>query len=135
MHGRRVVSGVDEVILVCFFLEMCELRLLGGGDPEGVGVEEEEEDHAEHHEIHVDEEEDAAVVETPAPLHAADGVCGAGGGGEGGEDEDWTAADLREAGEEDCCEQTDQDKEDAAEEGSLARIEKAGGHAVLINLT
>ena len=42
--------------------------------------------------------------------------------------------DLREAGEEDCCEQTGEDKEDAAEEGSLARIEKTGGHTVLINL-
>ncbi len=59
-------------------------RLLRRGDPEGVGVEEEEEDHAEGHEIHVDEEEDAAVVEAPAPLHATNGVRSAGGGGEGG---------------------------------------------------
>ena len=88
--------------------------LARGGDPEGVGVKEEEENHAEGHEIHVDEEEDAAVVEAPAPLHATDGVRGAGGGGEGGEDEDRGAMDLREAGEEDCCEQTGQDKQNAA---------------------
>ena len=55
-----------------------------GGDPEGVGVEEEEEDHAEGHEIHVDEKEDAAVIEAPASLHATNGVCSASGGGEGG---------------------------------------------------
>jgi hypothetical protein len=84
------------------------------GDPEGVWVEEEEENHAEGHEIHVDEKEDAAVVEAPAPLHATNGVRSAGGGGEGGKDEDGSAVDLREAGEQDGCEQTDQDKEDAA---------------------
>jgi hypothetical protein len=85
-----------------------------GGDPEGVGVEEEEENHAEGHEIHVDEKEDATVIEAPAPLHATDGVRGAGGSGEGGEDEDRGAVDLREAGEEDGREQTGQDKQDAA---------------------
>jgi len=85
-----------------------------GGDPEGVGVEEEEEDHAEGHEIHVDEKNDATVVEAPAPLHATNSVRGAGGCGEGGEDEDGGAVDLREAGEEDRCEQTGQDKQDAA---------------------
>ena len=109
--------------------------LLRGGDPEGVGVEEEEENHAESHEIHVDEKEDATVIEAPAPLHAANGVGGAGGRGEGGEDEDRSAVDLREAGEQDGCEQAGQDKEDAAWEGVLARIEKTGGHTVLINLT
>jgi hypothetical protein len=105
-----------------------------GGDPEGVGVEEEEEDHAEDHEIHVDEKEDAAVVEAPAPLHATNRVRGAGGGGEGGEDEDGGAVDLREAGEEDGYEQTSQDKQNAAREGSLARIEKTGGHTDLTQL-
>ena len=105
-----------------------------GRDPEGVGVEEEEENHAEDHEIHVDEKDDTAVIEAPAPLHASDGVRGAGGGGEGGEDEDRCGMDLREAGEEDGREQTGQDKQDAAWEGSLARIEKAGEHTVLVNL-
>ena len=50
------------------------------GDPVGVGVEEEEEDHAEGHEVHVDEQEDAAVIEAPASLHATDRVGGAGDG-------------------------------------------------------
>jgi len=79
------------------------------GDPEGVRIEEEEENHAEGHEIHVDEKEDATVVEAPASLHATNGVRGAGGGGEDGEDEDGGAVDLREAGEQDGCEQTGQD--------------------------
>ena len=75
-------------------------------DPEGVGVEEKEENHAESHEVHVDEKEDATMVEAPAPLHAADGVGSAGGSGEGGEDEERSGVDLGEVGEEDCSGQT-----------------------------
>jgi hypothetical protein len=104
-----------------------------GGDPEGVGVEEEEENHAEGHEIHVDQEEDATMIEAPTPLHATDGVRRAGGGDEGGENEERCGMDLREAGEEDGCEQTGQDEQNGAEEGSLARIEKTGEHTVLID--
>jgi hypothetical protein len=105
-----------------------------GGDPEGVGVEEEEENHAEGHEVHVDEEEDAAVIEAPTALHAANRVSRAGGGGEGWEDKHGGAVDLGEAREKDGCEQTGQDKQNAAEEGSLARIENTGRHTDLINL-
>jgi hypothetical protein len=123
-------SGRDDTI----YLNHFGLRTLArGGDPEGVRVEEKEENHAEGHEIHVDEEEDAAVVEAPAPLHATNGVRGAGGGGEDREDEDGGAVDLREAGDGDGCEQTDQDKQDATEERSLARIEEAGEHTDLID--
>jgi hypothetical protein len=61
-----------------------------------VGIEEEEENHAECHEVHVDEKEDAAVVKAPSALHAADGVSGAGDGGEGREDEEKSGADLGE---------------------------------------
>jgi hypothetical protein len=105
--------------------------LLRGGDPEGVGVEEEEENHAEGHEVHVDEKEDATVVEAPAPLHATDGVRSTGGGCDGGEDEERSGVDLGEVGEEDGCGETGQDKEAAAKEGSLARIERAGEHMIL----
>jgi hypothetical protein len=116
-----VVGGLQwyEVILVC---------LLRGGDPEGVGIEEEEEDHAEGHEVHVDEQEDAAVIEAPAALHAANRVGSSGGGGEKGEDKAGGALDLGEAGEGDGSEQTDQDKQNASQKGSLARIENVGGH-------
>jgi hypothetical protein len=105
--------------------------LLRGGDPEGVGVEEKEENHAENHEVHVDEEEDAAMVEAPAPLHATDGVRCAGGSDESGEDQERCGVDLGEVGEEDGCGQTGQDKEAAANEGSIARIERAGEHTIL----
>jgi hypothetical protein len=126
------MSPVDEVILV-FFVGGA-LGLLRRGDPEGVGVEEEEENHAESHEVHVDEKQDATVVEAPASLHAADGVRSAGGSEEGGEDEERSGVDLGEVGEEDCGGQAGQDKEAAAKEGSLARIERAGEHTILNQL-
>jgi hypothetical protein len=66
-----------------------------------VGVEEEEENHAEGHEVHVDQKEDAPVVETPSPLHAADCVCSAGDGDQGGNDEEWSGMVAGEVGEED----------------------------------
>jgi hypothetical protein len=70
--------------------------LLRRGDPESVGVKKEKENHAEGHEVHVDEEEDSAVIETPAGLHAADGVYRAGGRGKGGDDEQWGGAVVGE---------------------------------------
>jgi hypothetical protein len=79
------LGGQSAYTFMSIALDNFGLRtLLRGGDPKGVGVEEEEKDHAEGHEIHVDQEEDAAVIEAPASLHAANGVGGAGGGGEGG---------------------------------------------------
>ena len=49
---------------------------MGGGDPEHVGVEEKEEDQADGHEIHIDAEDHAGVVEVPAALNAADSFGG-----------------------------------------------------------
>ena len=66
-----------------------------------VGVEEEEEDYAEGHEVHVNQEEDARVIEAPAPLHAADCVRSAGDCDQGGNDEEWSGMVAGEVGEED----------------------------------
>jgi hypothetical protein len=94
-----------------------------------VGVKEEEENHAESHEVHVDEKKDAAVVEAPAALHATDSVGGAGDGGERGEDEDRSRMDLWKAGEEDgCCEPGEHEKTTANKRARM-RIEKTGEHA------
>jgi hypothetical protein len=62
-----------------------------------VGVDEEEEDHAQGHEVGVDAEDDAGVVKVPSALDAADGVDSA-EAGEGGEDSDeWIGAAIGEA--------------------------------------
>ena len=65
----------------------------------GVGVEEEEEDHAESHEVHVDEQNDTGVVEIPGSLQAADGVDGTGGCGQGGNGQQHGGVVVREVGE------------------------------------
>ena len=110
------------------------MRLAGRGDPAGVGVEEEEENHAERHEIHVDQQQDAAVVEAPSALHTADGVCGAGYSEECGEDEKRSGAVVGKVGEEDGYGETYEDEDVAPEKGTPARIEKAGEHTILIRL-
>jgi hypothetical protein len=103
---------------------------LRGDDPLGVGVEEEEENHAERHEIHIDQEKDAAVVEAPSALHAADGVNGAGECDEDGEHEKRSGVIVRKAGKQEGSGQAGQDEETAAEKRTRTRIEKAGAHAI-----
>src|SRR5260370_11656912 len=71
-------------------------RLGAGGEPGHVGIEEEEDDHADGHDVHVDAEDDSGVVVAPAGLHAADGVGGAEGGDQGGEDEQEVGAVVGE---------------------------------------
>jgi hypothetical protein len=56
--------------------------LVGAVKPVRIRVEQEEENHAEHHEITVDAEDDASVIPTPGGSHAADGICRAKDGGE-----------------------------------------------------
>ncbi len=61
-----------------------------------VRVEEQEENHAEGHEVHIDEQKDATVVEAPTALHAADGVCRAEDCDQSGENEKWGGLVARE---------------------------------------
>jgi hypothetical protein len=106
--------------------------LLGGCDPAGVGVEEEEENHAEGHEVHVDAKDDAGVIEAPATLHAADGVGCAGDGEQGGEDEEGGSVVVGEVGEETSDGETEENQEAAAQKGMGMRIEEGMFHAVCL---
>jgi hypothetical protein len=97
-------------------------------DPAGVGVEEEEEDHAEGHEVHVDAEDDAGVIEAPAALHATDGVGGASDGEEDGKDEEGSGVVVREVGEEKRDAQAEEYQETAAKKRVDTRIEEGMFH-------
>ena len=99
-----------------------------GGDPASVGVEEEEENHAESHEVHVDAEDDASVIEAPAALHATDGVGGAGDGEEDGKDEEGSGAVVGEVREEERDAETDEYEEAAASKRVGTRIEEGMFH-------
>jgi hypothetical protein len=105
---------------------------LGGCDPAGVGVEEKEEDHAEGHEVHVDAEDDAGVIEAPTALHATDGVGCARDGEEDGEDEEGSGVVVGEVREEKSGGETEENQEAAAEEGVGMRIEEGMFHEVCL---
>jgi hypothetical protein len=105
---------------------------LGGCDPAGVRVEEEEEDHAEGHEVHVDAEDDAGVIEAPTALHATDGVGCAGDGEECGEDEEGGAVVVGEVGEAKSDGETEENEEAAAQKGMGMRIEEGMSHATCL---
>ena len=105
--------------------------LLRRGDPAGVGIEEKEEDHTEGHEVHVDAKEDATVIEAPARLHAADGVDGAGDGGQDRQDEQRRGPVVGEVGEQESYAKTDEDENIPAYQGSMTRIEDGMFHVRL----
>ena len=88
-----------------------------------VGVEEEEENHAESHKVHVDEKEDAAVVETPAALHAADRVCGPCDCSQEGQSDQRIGPDVRKVSEKYRDTEAGQDEHKTTRQGPLTRIE------------
>jgi hypothetical protein len=110
------------------------MRLLAGGDPSGVRVEEEEEDHAESHEVHVDEEKDSAVVEAPARLHAAEGIDCAGDSDESGNNEEGRGAIVGEVREKKRDAETQEDKCASTKQGSVTRIEEVNTHVTAYRL-
>lgn len=69
-------------------------------NPAGVGIEEEEEDHGEGHDVHVKKQHDAAVVEAPFEAEAAEGFVGSPERADDGEGEGPVGVDLWESGEE-----------------------------------
>jgi hypothetical protein len=99
------------------------------GDPAGVGVEEEEEKQAEGHEIHVDAEDDAGVIEAPTTLHATDCVGCACDGKQGGEDEERGGAVVGEVGEKKSDSETGENQEVSAQKRVGTRIEEGMFHA------
>ena len=101
----------------------------------GIGIKQEEENHAQGHEIHVDQQEYATVIEAPAPLHATNRVDGAGKSDKTGQNEKGIWMDNGEAGDQKRESQAQKNQQNATEEGSLARVENARGHAILINVT
>src|SRR5580692_6458337 len=68
--------------------------------PAGVGVEEQEKDEGDDENVGVEEEHDAAVVETPARAEAARGFPGAVEGDERGQNDPRRGMDVGEAGAE-----------------------------------
>jgi hypothetical protein len=94
----------------------------------GVWVEEQKENHADGHEIHVDQEQNTAMVEAPTSLHATDGVDGAGDGEEGWKDEIGIWPDSGKAGDCERDAETEKNQKATAEQRPLARIKDGRLH-------
>jgi hypothetical protein len=92
------------------WLEVQDRRLTVRSEHIHVRVEEKEQDHAEGHEVHIDAEDDAAVVPVPSRLHAADGIHGADRGDDSGEEQERGGAVVWKAGEEKSSNETAQDQ-------------------------
>ena len=101
-------------------------------EPAEVRIEEEEDDHADGHEIHVDEEDHACVVEAPAALEAAGGVGGAEDGEDDGEEEQGSGAVVGEVGEPDGGGEGRQDEQASADEGVTAEVEEVSAEKVVV---
>lgn len=70
--------------------------LVGVGDPKHVGVKEEKENHDDGHQVHIDEEQDAAVIQAPPGLHAAERVDRADDRDQRGDEEQRGGTDVGE---------------------------------------
>ncbi len=99
----------------------------------GIRVNEEEEDHAERHQVHIDAEDDSGMVVVPPAAHAAHGIGGADYGKRGGDEEQQGSAIVREVGEQDRGKEAGEHQKVAAGQRALAQVEdgwKRGGHDV-----
>ena len=92
-------------------------------DPKEVGIEQEEEDQRNGHEIHVDTEDDAAVVKAPAALYAADGFSRADYRDQRRQQEKQRWTEMREVGQRDCDEDAGENQDVGTGQGVFTRIE------------
>ena len=97
-----------------------------------VRIEEEKDDHAEGHQIHVEQENDAGVVETPAALEAAAGVGDAEEGEDHGEEEQRRGAVVGEVGEQYGGGEGSKDEQASADEGMTAEVEEISANEVVV---
>lgn len=98
------------------------------GKPEGVWIQQKEQNHAESHQVHVDQEEYAAVIKTPAGSHAAKVIDDSCDRGKDRKDDKRIGPVVRKVREPDGDSETDQNQQGSAKQGALTRIEKRMNH-------
>ena len=99
-------------------------------EPLGVGIKEEEDDEREGEDVGVEQEHDAAVVEAPAALEAADRLPCAPAGEDGGEQQQGRGAHVRKAAEDESQDHAAEDEHGSADEGAAPYIEDGVLHGV-----
>lgn len=98
--------------------------LAAGRGANDVGVKEEEDDHGEGHEVHIDEEDDAGMVKAPAGLEAARGVGDTDGGKDGGKDEQRGGTIVGEVGEDESDGQGQENEQGSTDEGVATEVKE-----------
>lgn len=78
--------------------------------PEGIWIEQEKQNHAEGHEIHVDQKEYAAVIKAPAGSHAAKVIDDSCDRGKDRKDDERIGPIVRKVREQDGDSETDQNQ-------------------------
>ena len=113
---------------------MRQLRLLAGSDPAGIGIQKKEEDHAERHQIHVDEEKHAAVVEAPARSHTAECVHCTDRRSESWKRKERCGSVMGEVREKKSNPEADENECASTDQGGVTRIEKFDAHVTSYRL-
>lgn len=104
---------------------------MGAREPEHVGIEEEEDDHEDSQQIHVEHEQDSRMIEVPTRM--ADTAVSVGAADErnqGGDKNQYRRLRIGKAGEEIRGRKTSEDEDAAAQGRRSSRIENAESHAV-----
>lgn len=91
-----------------------------------VGVEQQEEDHGHRHDVHVEEQNDAAVVEAPLEAQAAHGVEGAGESDSRRDEKPRIGMQVGKSSEEEGAEQTPEDKDRATQQRFSPEVQEPG---------
>jgi hypothetical protein len=92
-----------------------------------VGIEQKEQPKGDGHEVHVETEKDATMVEAPAPLHTSDCVGCADRAAEDGQHQERHGVNVREPGHEHRDSERDENDGVASGEGAKARVEDGEG--------
>jgi hypothetical protein len=92
-----------------------------------VWEQQEEEDKEDGHQIHQQEQDDAAVVEAPSRLDASHGIEHAQQGEAGGNEQQQCGAAVREAGEQERQGEAADHQQIAAKQGASAQVEDGEG--------
>ena len=99
--------------------------------PESIRIEKEEEHDAKSHQVHVDHQQNASVIKTPASPHTAEVIDGSSHGGEDRQDQERGGMVVRKIGEQDRDSKADENQERASKQRTAARVEEPVDHLTL----
>lgn len=91
--------------------------------PERIGIEKEEKHNTQSHQIHVDHQEYASVIEAPAGPHTSKVIDRSGNSDEDGQDKQRGGMVIRKIGEQDRDAKAEENQERAPKKRTATRVE------------